>query len=160
MIWSPLSHRSEEHGNESVLSKDSSLLLLTLAAFAPRCTALLSHHFLLSPFFLASSEFVNSGSDWFRERGALREGKSVVISKPSGILCLRIRRASFPRQLMWKCRHCRLGQYVCCHSAHNEFLQRQCTLYVWIHKQAPEYRINSKEQIEVLILAETTTLPA
>ena len=38
--------------------------------------------------FLVFSEFVNSLNDWFRDRRALREGKSVVISKLSGILCL------------------------------------------------------------------------
>lgn len=71
----------------------------------------------LSLSFFFSSEFVNSVNDWFWERRALRVGKRLVISK---LFALWILHALLSWQLMWICRHCSVGQYVCCHSVYNK----------------------------------------
>lgn len=70
-------------------SKDFSLHICCFLSLSliPSPSHSASLFFSLS-FFLASSEFVNSPNDWFRDRRAVREGESVVISKLPGILCL------------------------------------------------------------------------
>lgn len=160
-MWSPFSAKplfsqkewdatEELYRIERVLGKTSLLpshLRSSLSYSIPHI-AHLSGIAFFSLCFLDFQEFVNSANDWFWDRGALREGKSVVISKLSGILCL----------LYESCMHhfldswCEYADIVVSYTmppviqyttrVHSHLCLRQQILYYWIHKQTqPEYLI-------------------
>lgn len=114
--------------------------------------------------FLVFSEFVNSMNDWFWDRGALREGKSVVISKLSGILCLCYESCMHHFLDSW-CQYADIVgwdntsaviQYTM--RVHSQMCLRQYVQNYRIHKQRGlDYKINLKKQTAVLVLIKCTT---
>lgn len=124
--------------------KDFPLVPSNFAVFIPR-TLFPTHHIALFSLPLSCFFFrVRELGEWLilRPRSSTWGEKCCHIKAVRhSLFALWILHALFPRQLMWVCRHCSLGQYACTLSflyttkVHSHLCLKQRVLYYWIHKQ-------------------------